>query len=66
MPTESASIWQSVPGEGLVGQCALEGNGFLLTEVPENYVKISSGLGEATPQCRRVTHYYLRGSNSSN
>jgi HAMP domain-containing protein/CheY-like chemotaxis protein/signal transduction histidine kinase len=36
-------------GEGLVGQCALEKERILLTEVPENYVKISSGLGESTP-----------------
>ncbi|MEG4875057.1 HAMP domain-containing protein, partial [Microcoleus sp. CZ3-B4] len=36
-------------GEGLVGQCALEKERILLTEVPENYVKISSGLGESSP-----------------
>jgi HAMP domain-containing protein/CheY-like chemotaxis protein/signal transduction histidine kinase len=37
-------------GEGLVGQCVLERERILLTEVPENYVKIGSGLGEATPR----------------
>jgi len=38
-----------VLGEGLVGQCALEKKSILLTEVPSNYIAISSGLGEATP-----------------
>ncbi len=36
-------------GEGLVGQCAREKRGILLDNVPANYVRISSGLGGATP-----------------
>src|SRR5205085_6402659 len=36
-------------GEGLVGQCALEKQKILLTNVPPNYLRIASGLGEATP-----------------
>ena len=36
-------------GEGLVGQCALEKERILISQVPENYVKINSGIGEGTP-----------------
>jgi signal transduction histidine kinase/DNA-binding response OmpR family regulator/HAMP domain-containing protein len=37
------------PGEGLLGQCLLEKQRILLTNVPDDYVKINSALGEATP-----------------
>ena len=36
-------------GEGLVGQCGKEKKRILLTDVPSDYVRINSGLGEATP-----------------
>jgi len=37
------------PGEGLVGQCMVERERILVTNVPRNYVHISSSLGEAAP-----------------
>src|SRR6266566_4278677 len=35
-------------GEGLIGQCALEKKRIVITEVPKDYIKISSALGEST------------------
>src|SRR5947199_4258105 len=37
-------------GEGLVGQAALEKERIRLTNVPSDYVRISSGLGRAAPR----------------
>jgi HAMP domain-containing protein/CheY-like chemotaxis protein/signal transduction histidine kinase len=36
-------------GEALVGQAALEQKSILVTQAPEDYVRISSGLGEGLP-----------------
>jgi HAMP domain-containing protein len=37
------------PGQGLVGQAAKERKRIIITDTPPEYIKISSGLGEATP-----------------
>ncbi len=37
-------------GEGLVGQCALEKQRILLTNVPSDYIEITSALGQSKPQ----------------
>ncbi len=37
------------PGEGLVGQCVIEKKRILLTNVPDDYIVVSSGLGEGEP-----------------
>lgn len=37
-------------GQGLVGQCALEKERILATNLPDDFIKISSGSGEAAPK----------------
>ncbi len=37
-------------GQGLVGQCAVEKRKILMTNVPADYMQISSGLGRALPR----------------
>lgn len=38
-------------GEGLVGRCYQEQEKIFLTDIPKDYIKISSGLGEENPNC---------------
>jgi PAS domain S-box-containing protein len=36
-------------GEGLIGQCWQEGDVIYMTDVPQDFIKITSGLGDANP-----------------
>ena len=49
------------PGEGLVGQAALERQQILVRNVPEDYLKVTSGLGGHTPRFICVTPFLFEG-----
>lgn len=38
------------PGEGLAGQCYQEGKYIYMTDVPDDYIRITSGVGKALPK----------------
>jgi hemerythrin-like metal-binding protein/PAS domain S-box-containing protein len=42
-------------GEGLIGACYLERKSIYLTEIPDSYFIISSGMGFAKPKCLFIT-----------
>ncbi|MCE3008846.1 MAG: PAS domain S-box protein [Bacteroidetes bacterium] len=48
-------------GEGLVGQAAMERGTIYLREVPQNYVNITSGLGQANPESLLVVPLMSNG-----
>lgn len=48
-------------GEGLVGQCAIDKRIFLMDNLPDNHVKITSGLGISTPRSLLVAPILVDG-----
>jgi signal transduction histidine kinase/DNA-binding response OmpR family regulator/HAMP domain-containing protein len=48
-------------GEGLVGQCVLEKERIVVEELPEDYLRIGSGLGEARPSAVVVIPVLFEG-----
>jgi len=42
-------------GEGMIGQAAIEKDIIYLTDVPDNFITITSGLGDANPRCILIT-----------
>jgi signal transduction histidine kinase/DNA-binding response OmpR family regulator/HAMP domain-containing protein len=47
---EIKSVETLALGQGLVGQCAKDKQKIVLSQVPENYIKISSSLGQTSPE----------------
>lgn len=51
------------PGEGLVGQCYLEGERVYLQEIPDEYIAITSGLGGSKPRSLLLVPMKLDNKN---
>ncbi|MDF2723328.1 MAG: sensor hybrid histidine kinase [Paenibacillus sp.] len=49
------------PGEGLVGQAIVDKRVFLLRDVPDTYVRVSSGLGHAAPRSILIVPIMFEG-----
>ncbi|HYE03562.1 MAG TPA: response regulator [Phycisphaerales bacterium] len=49
-------------GEGVVGQCGIEKQKIVLENVPDGYIKVSSGLGEASPRTILVLPVVFEGA----
>lgn len=53
---------QVLPGQGLVGQVWQEGETTYLRQIPENYLRITSGLGDASPRYLLIVPLKVSGS----
>ncbi|WP_420627442.1 response regulator [Candidatus Leptofilum sp.] len=48
-------------GQGLVGQAALEKEPILITDIPADYIKVNSGLGETSPRNILLSSFLYEG-----
>ncbi|HET9594217.1 MAG TPA: ATP-binding protein, partial [Anaeromyxobacteraceae bacterium] len=51
--------------ESLIGQCAFEKKRIVLRDVPENFIYIASGMGEAPPRCVAVLPVLFEGETKA-
>lgn len=42
-------------GKGIIGTCAIEMKSIYLTDLPDSYINVTSGLGQANPRCILVS-----------
>lgn len=55
-------IQKKIPiGHGLIGQAYLEATSTILTNIPKGYIQITSGLGDATPECLAIVPFKQNG-----
>ncbi|WP_114240556.1 response regulator [Dyella sp. C9] len=59
-PQAEAADTDYAPGQGLVGQCALERKTITLRDIPGDYARIRSGTGDAVPRTVTVLPLLLR------
>jgi PAS domain S-box-containing protein len=50
-----------MPGEGLPGSCLIEKKKILLSNIPEDYIRISSGLGSGIPKFLAFIPVFFQG-----
>ncbi|MDM8566329.1 GAF domain-containing sensor histidine kinase [Candidatus Halobeggiatoa sp. HSG11] len=60
-PTQPNETNQFLFGQGLIGQAAKEQKSILVSEIPDNCIKINSALGEMKPNHMLVTPFMLDG-----
>ncbi|TXK74804.1 CHASE3 domain-containing protein [Paenibacillus sp. N3.4] len=52
-------------GEGLVGQCAVDKRIFLMDNLPDNHIKVTSGLGDSIPRSLLVAPIVVDGKTEA-